>query len=280
VGTPGFAPFPILIGKKEGTMNRKLFAILLAVYILGSTHGQSADSLWIVGGEDEAGEMVSVEIWLRYGHPDSIALFDIPLTYDAAVCTVEAITIGADFAAWLDESRIDNVGAQGPPAISKIGVSALTLGPPIGPPWVEGGDHLAAMVDFRILATAAPGNSTCIDTLMQAFSPPIYLGFVEQSGWVTYFPSFSSGCVRVSGSGSACGDCNADTRVTIADANYLVSYIYRGGPAPIGDGDVNVDTRITIADANYLVAYIYRGGPDPCNPPPPFAPFKPKRMER
>jgi len=65
-----------------------------------------------------------------------------------------------------------------------------------------------------------------------------------------------------------CGDCNGDGRITIADATYLVSYIYRGGPAPIGQGDVNLDGRVTIADATYIVAYIYRGGSPPCNPPP------------
>ena len=32
-------------------------------------------------------------------------------------------------------------------------------------------------------------------------------------------------------------------------------------------GDVNLDGRVTIADATYIVSYIYRGGPEPCNPP-------------
>ncbi|KPJ49818.1 hypothetical protein AMJ40_04685, partial [candidate division TA06 bacterium DG_26] len=73
--------------------------------------------------------------------------------------------------------------------------------------------------------------------------------------------------------GAQCGDCNGDGRVTIADATYLVAFIYRGGPAPIGQGDVNMDGRTTIADATYLVAFIYRGGPAPCNPPLGYAPY-------
>jgi hypothetical protein len=64
----------------------------------------------------------------------------------------------------------------------------------------------------------------------------------------------------------ACGDCNADGRITIADANYIVSCIYRGGSEPAGDGDVNLDASVTVADANYLVSYIYRSGPPPCEP--------------
>jgi hypothetical protein len=64
-----------------------------------------------------------------------------------------------------------------------------------------------------------------------------------------------------------CGDCNGDDRITIADATYLVGFIYRSGAAPYGQGDVNVDGRITIADATYLVGFIYRGGAPPCDPP-------------
>jgi hypothetical protein len=33
-------------------------------------------------------------------------------------------------------------------------------------------------------------------------------------------------------------------------------------------GDVNSDGRVTVADATYIVSYIYRGGPAPCNPTP------------
>ncbi|KPJ49541.1 hypothetical protein AMJ40_05315, partial [candidate division TA06 bacterium DG_26] len=64
-----------------------------------------------------------------------------------------------------------------------------------------------------------------------------------------------------------CGDCNGDGRITVADATYIVSYIYRGGPGMVCDCDVNLDTRLTVADATYIVSYIYRGGPPPCNPP-------------
>jgi|GEM_PF-874094 len=64
-----------------------------------------------------------------------------------------------------------------------------------------------------------------------------------------------------------CGDCNADGNVTIADATYLVSYIYRSGPGPAGEGDVNLDGKVSIADATYIVSFIYRSGPSPCQPP-------------
>ena len=236
------------------------------------------DSLWIVGGQGSPGDLVAVEVWLKYrggNIDDSISSFDVPLTWDAAVCTLETLTIGSDFAGWTDVSRIDNSGTDGPPAVSKLTASAFTLGPPVGPPQLPRGSYLGATLYFRILQTAAPSDSTCVDTLMSAFMPEIYLGFTDKNGLNIYIPEFSSDCIRVFQYG--CGDCNGDERVTVADATYLVSFIYRGGPAPVGSGDVNLDGRHTIADGTYLVAFVYRGGPPPCEPSLGNAPLRSER---
>ena len=64
----------------------------------------------------------------------------------------------------------------------------------------------------------------------------------------------------------ACGDCNGDGKVTSADASYIIAYIYRNGPEPLGEADVNVDGRITAADATYIINYLFNDGPPPCEP--------------
>jgi hypothetical protein len=71
-----------------------------------------------------------------------------------------------------------------------------------------------------------------------------------------------------------CGDVNDDGIVNVGDIVYLVSYLYRGGPAPVPMscvGDVNNDDIVNVGDIVYLVSYLYRGGPAPdpncCNPP-------------
>jgi len=62
-------------------------------------------------------------------------------------------------------------------------------------------------------------------------------------------------------------DANADMLETVADAVYVISYIYRQGPCVCEDAcDVNDDGRVTSADAIYLVAFIYRAGPPPPYP--------------
>jgi hypothetical protein len=63
-----------------------------------------------------------------------------------------------------------------------------------------------------------------------------------------------------------CGDANADATVDIADAVYLIAYIFSGGsaPSPLLAGDANCDSTVDISDAVYLIGYTLGGGPAPC----------------
>jgi hypothetical protein len=242
---------------------KKALVGLLGFVLGGGAIDAFTDSVWIVGGDGYPGDLVTAEVWLQYeggGYGDSISGFDIPLTWDASVCTVEAITIGPRFCAWTQQNRIDNQGTQDVPPVPKVGLTAFTFGP-LSPPFCPRGTHLAATIDFRILDTVLQPDSTGPDTLMKAFTPTMYLGFVNRNGQNTYLPSFSTDCIRTSG--YLYGDCNGDGRITIADATYIVGYIYRSGPEPMGCADVNLTGVITVADATYLVDYIYRGGPGP-----------------
>jgi hypothetical protein len=62
-----------------------------------------------------------------------------------------------------------------------------------------------------------------------------------------------------------CGDVNSDGHVNILDITFLISYLYKGGPAP-GQPDaanVNSDGAINILDITYLISFLYKGGPEP-----------------
>ena len=63
-----------------------------------------------------------------------------------------------------------------------------------------------------------------------------------------------------------CGDVDGEGTINIADAVYLINYIFGGGPAPspYAAGDVDCSGDINIADAVYLVYYIFADGPVPC----------------
>ncbi len=61
------------------------------------------------------------------------------------------------------------------------------------------------------------------------------------------------------------GDVNFSCGVDMADAVFLVNYIFGIGPRPrvLNQADVNGDCKSNITDAVYLVNYIFLGGPAP-----------------
>jgi hypothetical protein len=63
------------------------------------------------------------------------------------------------------------------------------------------------------------------------------------------------------------GDSNNDGDVDIGDVSFLISYIFRSGPAPAIEeaADANSDTTVDVSDALYLVNFIFRHGPPPQN---------------
>ncbi len=62
-----------------------------------------------------------------------------------------------------------------------------------------------------------------------------------------------------------CGDANGSGGINILDITYIVSYLYKGGPAP--DPAVSADADgsggINILDITFIVNYLYKGGPEP-----------------
>jgi len=62
-----------------------------------------------------------------------------------------------------------------------------------------------------------------------------------------------------------CGDATGDGSVNVADAVWLVNYIFKGGvpPEPCCIADADDNDANNIADVVYLVNYIFKGGPAP-----------------
>lgn len=64
------------------------------------------------------------------------------------------------------------------------------------------------------------------------------------------------------------GNANGDDRINVGDAVYIITYIFREGPAPPCEAaaDANADGKINIGDAVYIITYIFREGPAPMCP--------------
>jgi len=61
------------------------------------------------------------------------------------------------------------------------------------------------------------------------------------------------------------GDADGSGAVDIADAVFIISYIFSGGPAPepLQLGDADCSGAMDITDSVYLITYIFSGGPAP-----------------
>lgn len=64
---------------------------------------------------------------------------------------------------------------------------------------------------------------------------------------------------------NTCGDTNGDGQVSVSDVVFLISYLFRGGPAPYPsqNADANGDSQVTLSDVVYLISYLFKSG----NPP-------------
>jgi C1A family cysteine protease len=65
------------------------------------------------------------------------------------------------------------------------------------------------------------------------------------------------------------GDANATGDINLADAVYILNYVFAGGPSPVpipASADCDCDEGVSIADAAFIVNYIFKNGPEPMCP--------------
>ncbi|MEW5924403.1 MAG: LamG-like jellyroll fold domain-containing protein, partial [Candidatus Zixiibacteriota bacterium] len=62
-----------------------------------------------------------------------------------------------------------------------------------------------------------------------------------------------------------CGDIDGSGAINLLDITFLISYLYKGGPAPEYEelADVNNSGGVNILDATFLISYLYKGGLPP-----------------
>ena len=66
------------------------------------------------------------------------------------------------------------------------------------------------------------------------------------------------------------GDTNGDSTVDIADALFVMNWLFSGGPAPTCNDatDANDDSSLDISDSIYLLNWLFVNGPVPGSPGP------------
>ncbi len=203
-----------------------------------------------------------VIIYVNYWNDDSIAAFWTPFidTCNGPPCNADLDSSKNNLSQLpkcFEGSRVENfetlVGKfkYYPPNFYLTG--AVYTWPPLPP-----GDGLLATLTFTVFDT----GRICLDTCF--WPPSTVLAFVTPQA-VGYAPVFEKRTFVISDCPYTSGDPNYDGITNIADAVYLVNYIFRSGPPPCVEksGDMNCDGEVNVADIVYLVNYLFKNGPPP-----------------
>jgi hypothetical protein len=65
------------------------------------------------------------------------------------------------------------------------------------------------------------------------------------------------------------GNCDGLGALNMLDILYLISFLYKSGPAPVPymlcSGDADCDCTTNMLDILYLIGFLYKSGPAPCS---------------
>ncbi len=204
--------------------------------------------VWVDGAEGLPGELVSVDAWLDWPK-DSLGLFEMRFTWNAAICTVEVVNVYAP-GGYMTASDVDNT-------VPYVALGAVRL---FGD-YIGSGDHLAATVEFRILETTTPPCSTYIDT--------VFASMLRDQFSNMYYATYDGDYLAVFGQFIR-ADANIDSTVEMSDAIFTLQALYVPGSDTLeckdaGDSDDN--GSIEMSDAIYTLKYLYvPGAPEPPAP--------------
>ena len=116
--------------------------------------------------------------------------------------------------------------------------------------------------------SGAPGDPLTVTVAIAGLSSGQYSDIITIEAPQAYNPSIEIAVVlNLEGEAYLCGDANADTRVNVSDAVYIINYVFAHGdpPVPINSGDVNCDNKVNVSDAVYIINYVFSHGKTPCD---------------
>lgn len=223
-------------------------SILVVLTVTPSTP-TSEDTVRVATVAGRPGTQVVVPVYFYNSKP--LGAIVVPLKYNSSdlVCdSVSYIGSRVEYAGL----KVGNINPQD----RTILIGIVTLTDPTVPP----GNGLLANLYFNLNQNASQ-QTVNLDT---CFIPPgNNLAFVDEHAIETK-PHFIQGHIIIGDMVS--GDPNNDHhKISVVDAVYLVSYLFKGGAQPYFyySGDVNCDNKVNLIDVVYLINFLFRGGPPP-----------------
>jgi len=205
-------------------------------------------------------------------HRDPLQAVSIAFAHPIGDLTIEDLRVdGTAFEALAPEFVTLRRGEGGGEALL-AGTVVVDWRPPYdGRTLPPGAEQIVARLIYSIHREGSPGTEIVLDLRDGVGDPPLGNVFTRQ-GAQTISPYLVDGVIRIteaSGSAFIRGDANGDDRVDIADAIFLLSYLFQDGAEPtcMDAADANDAGGVNIADAIWILNFYFADGP---SIPPPY----------
>src|SRR5574341_888947 len=246
------------------TLKRSILAFItftLLMWCRSSWCAEQANPSVAVAGTATQYRTVNFKVPGYLNNPnEQIGGFEITLVIDlTGVVSIDSVDTTGSLISRFDFVGWDTSGSGG--SVTVAGIADLDTTPPsavIGP----GNGLLFNMVVnitsdcFAIAETTL--TTIRVDTVGSHLAKPVTGEWIDSV-------QFFNGSVYVPGL-CVYGDANANGTINLSDIIYLVSYVFRAGPAPCPEkaGDANRNGQINLTDIIFLVNYVFKGTAGPC----------------
>ncbi len=225
--------------------------------------------------QGQVGSVITVPVFATT--PVIVDGFSVALTYSPAELSIEGFTLVGTayeglpepfFAAWYGQLTSTHEYLGLPPPVPVAGEYVMGVLNRIGEAFrLPALNHqVLVKLQVRILG-GEPGQELSITPTSGIHDPPVFNEFsvLGDAVYAATYPTLRKGAVRVRDANSGLfrrGDSNVDGKIDIADAVFLLSFLFAKGedPACADAGDANDDGRLDIADAISTLDFLFGQG--------------------
>lgn len=240
-GSPGSYDVTLTIESSEGTLSRvkeEFITVTADTLALVTTHAPAGDTAVMLVNLTNSQEINKIVIPVSYTSTMSILLTEA--TRGNRTVAFESIA---------EIHRND---------MAKELVIELIADDGGGSPLLQPGSGEIARLRFLVGPSEPIGSTASVNIFaVGGYEPEL------SNAKIAYAPEVTPGEVIVET--GLRGDADNSGAHNLLDVNFLINYLYKGGPAPISlrAGDANSSGSINLLDATYLITYLYKDGPPP-----------------
>ncbi|MEC9475816.1 MAG: PKD domain-containing protein [Planctomycetota bacterium] len=249
------------------------YAVSLTVSGPGGSDTKVVNNAVVVGSPDNSYKLADISVFsgqpvihpVLGSHQDALQGYQISITYDETVLTMTEISLEGTLADALQPEFIaTSINPGGVNSSLYLAVIFDTLPPFDGRTMAPGVDQTLCTLNYTVLQGTPLGTSTELRFADDLVSPPINNIYATDGG-TSVIPYWIHGTVTVSEQPQFLfirGDATYDQTVNIADAIFLLNFLFTGGDASVcpDAGDTNDDGSINIGDPINLLNFLFTSG--------------------